>query len=155
MPSGQVHHFTTLAAGTSTVVAMVCTGFPTSEIVAVGAGFATTFFINPDLDLNTAFPGRDPRRWLWWAYWYPYSRLLPHRHFISHFPIISTLVRVLYAAWPFAILGVLDQRVSAWFIPFIIGMIISDTLHFVMDVTSTSIKRFRNAGLIAWANMRK
>lgn len=63
---------------------------------------------------------------VWWAYWWPYRRL-KHRSFLSHFPIVSTLVRLAYAFWWVYVMG--------WSLPpaFINGLIAVDAVHYFMD----------------------
>lgn len=74
---------------------------------------------------------------VWTALWYPYARLLRHRSFWSHFPLVGTLGRLAYlyvAVW-------LASRVFKFALPSMgvefvivgIGLCVSDTAHFVMD----------------------
>ena len=149
MPSGRVHHLATMITGAAVGTLMQVNGFPTSEIVALEVGFFATFFINPDLDLNTTFPKRNPRKWLWWLYWYPYSRLFPHRSALSHFPLLGTFVRIAYLLVPLYLLQLVSDEIHIIFagatFP-VLGMVISDTVHYLMDITVTAYKRshYRN-----------
>jgi uncharacterized metal-binding protein len=64
---------------------------------------------------------------MWWIYWYPYRRIMKHRSFLSHFPIVSTIIRLVYAFWWVYALG--------WFLPpaFINGIVAVDAIHWTMD----------------------
>lgn len=72
------------------------------------------------------------------AYWLPYAHRIPHRHLISHAPIIGTLVRLLYIA-PIIIpfLGILwvygGQLPLDEIMIFIGGLVTSDILHWLGD----------------------
>lgn len=142
MPSGKTHTVaTSLSAGTMAIV-MSYAQFPTSEVIATFAGFMTTLVVNPDLDLNRRKP-REVLPFLWWAFWFPYSRLMKHRSSLSHWPVISTLLRVTYLAIPIFLLtdyiGI-NNNISNYYY-FFAGMVISDILHFLMDWSVTGLKR--------------
>ena len=55
---------------------------------------------------------------LWSWFWLPYSKIVPHRSLISHFPVIGTMIRVGYAYLAYVIatslltagLSLLDER---------------------------------------------
>jgi uncharacterized metal-binding protein len=84
---------------------------------------------------------------IWYLFWLPYRKLVPHRSWISHFPIIGSLIRIFYLLIPCFLL--------AWFIPlmkeflkilienwdlslyFICGIIWADILHILMDFNLT------------------
>lgn len=150
MPSGKFHARATLIAGSIVCGAMALTGFPTSEIAYTGLGFGVTLWVNPDLDLNTKISG-DPRKALWTALWYPYSRMLPHRSFWSHFPIISTLLRFFYLWAVVAVFGVVFEYNSIpaqqLFEPLMwltYGAMVSDCVHTGFDLIDTARKRKRS-----------
>ncbi len=122
-------------------------------VFAVGYCFAT-FFMNPDLDLDSiGYQSWGPLRIIWW----PYQKALSHRSFISHFPVISTLLRIIYLLWfPVLLIFLLGSSVQSlvretifdWWpivglhlLIFILGMIISDSIHAILDVSSTELKR--------------
>lgn len=66
----------------------------------------------------------------WTVVWYPYSKSINHRSWISHMPIISTLIRLLYM-FPLTAL--------AWFFfgnnfqYYVLALICADTVHAAMD----------------------
>jgi uncharacterized metal-binding protein len=114
--------------------------------------FAGTAF-NPDLDLES-----DPYNHWWFLkwYWYLYQYLIPHRGWISHSPIIGTLVRLIYLSPVVAvILSALViteltsiEKITEWYVvnkKFLIsaaaGLEASSLLHIIADKISTWFKR--------------
>jgi uncharacterized metal-binding protein len=86
--------------------------------------------ITPDLDLlATGNVRRFGLRQLWRLYWYPYSRLITHRSWLSHAPVIGTIGRLVY---------LLPLTWWAWQYPAMLwaalGLAIADLAHFVMDL---------------------
>ena len=126
---------------------------PLEAIVFFGGYTFATFLMNPDLDLNSlGYESWGILRFIWW----PYQKALAHRCFLSHFPVVGTICRIIYLMWvPILLLLILGSTVqntvrndifSAWpivgsfVILWILGMIISDTIHAVLDVASTDFK---------------
>lgn len=142
MPSGRTHALATLVGAASLPLLLTYKGVEVKEAVAVGVGYLVSLLINPDADLNRRFPYRNPGRWPFWIVMFPYSRLLKHRSFLSHFPLIGTALRTLYVMVPvYVVMRLMGLEVSGPFLWVFIGLAISDTIHFVMDVISTSLKR--------------
>lgn len=98
-------------------------------------------FLSPDLDVEKGYIGFfylrkifPPLYYFWRYYWFLYSKFVPHRSWISHSPIISTLIRVAYLMGPFEL--VYYYYWGTWFpIPMemLRGLVFSDILHIVMD----------------------
>ena len=138
MPSGRVHTVTTigLAVGTCLIVP-----------VPVTVGILSGLILSPDLDVDDGFIGLAHLRHLpavgnivsglWQAFWYPYSRLTPHRSHISHSIFFGTCLRVAYLLLPllainfFGVPIKLPTGFGAWFI----GLCLSDALHIILDWT--------------------
>jgi uncharacterized metal-binding protein len=158
MPSGITHRTI------NTIVSVPATGavlywqhsIPNALLFAAGYTFAT-FLMNPDLDLDSdGYNSWGMLRFYWW----PYKEALAHRSVLSHFPVLSTILRIIYLMWlPVLLLLVLGSAVRAaareavldWvpeYLPYILftifGMMCSDTLHAILDVSSTKMKRFYN-----------
>ena len=84
---------------------------------------------------------------LWWGFWWPYGRLIPHRSLLSHAPIIGTLGRLLYLFFfPMLIWWLLSltmggintpqfvlPQISEDVYQAILGLVIVDTLHGILD----------------------
>lgn len=67
------------------------------------AGCLVGLLVMPDMDVNggniSDFFIRKMSRLaqgFWRAFWHPYAILVPHRHFISHFPVVGTALRIGY-----------------------------------------------------------
>ena len=145
MASGEAHSKATLLlVAPCALLGFVATGelLPT---LCCGLGCWTGLTINPDLDQE----GISKQEWklvrrtfglgfLFLLYTWPYAVLHKHRG-SSHWPIIGTLVRVLYFSLPFlALCWYLGYSPSlevwaglAWAIA---GLAISDIAHWLMDI---------------------
>lgn len=106
----------------------------------VGIWILTGILLSPDLDVDGGYIGYKflrpfpPLYWLWRAWWYPYSKFIPHRSWISHMPFVSTGLRILYLLGP--LFCVYYYFTSSWLIvpwDFVHGLVLSDFLHAVMD----------------------
>ncbi|MCM1984063.1 metal-binding protein [Lyngbya confervoides] len=103
MPSGQTHDritwigFPLVSAGTLALTQAW------DLAIATGSCFLFSgLMFGPDLDIVS----RQYRRWgyLRWI-WLPYQRRLRHRSWLSHGPVIGTVLRVLYlGGWGFGLL---------------------------------------------------
>lgn len=132
------------------------------SVVAFGLNFFGLIcqrILGPDLDvdgftyneylakkLNPVFG------YIWTLTFLPYAKVLPHRSFFSHFPVISTLIRIAYLFFPFYLLSVFDVKPLQsfffyavnywdWTLYFIIGLIWGDWFHFVLDYNN-SLKNY-------------
>lgn len=111
-------------------------------------------FIEPDLDVNhtTSSERRllrtfTPLGLIWIAIWNPYGKLIPHRHPVSHYPVISTIIRYIYLvavlSIPFLLFAIITGvRISSIDIIYkyryemgwiLFGNMISDIGHWVLD----------------------
>lgn len=140
MPGGRTH-------ATATVVLLVLSTIGTGcalwyghmnlfQMLALLAGIVASFMVNPDLDLNRRFPRTKPSLWLWWIYWYPYSRMVGHRSKFSHWIGLGTIIRAAYLLWSIMLLMWYNGApIELWMYLslFTIGIGLSDTLHIMMD----------------------
>lgn len=125
--------------------------------IACAAGCLAGIILSPDLDVEHRTESEYLiYRWLgkflgavWFAFWWLYGKVIPHRHFISHFPVIGTLGRIAYIYLLGGVLWygstVLVTGSGAW-LPLmawlanptfswgVVGLILADTLHYIMDV---------------------
>jgi uncharacterized metal-binding protein len=105
---------------------------------AAGFGLGTVF-LSPDLDLGKSNPTN--RLGLLKPFFAPYRKLCGHhRSIISHSPILSTFIRVVYCLLPIICylaftqqLALLEHLTSAWFISVYIGLELSTDVHLVLD----------------------
>lgn len=107
-----------------------------NPLVAIGVGAGCVFgvVLSPDLDINHSTYGENLLPGciggMWKAWWWLYGLVIPHRHWLSHAPIIGTLVRILYAFWWIALID------AHWFVvlaPVWCGLALSDIAHWLMD----------------------
>lgn len=145
MPNGDVHNKATLILGAVTIpAAFLVSDVYTAAWYAAGVGLGIV--TSPDLDQSEShavtpqemvgnYFGEYPE-YIWRFIWYPYGLLIGHRSWVSHFPIVGTLVRVAYLyGWYWLMCWIL--RIEPIFFapptPLIVGLCAADTLHFVLD----------------------
>jgi len=109
-------------------------------LIATASYYLAGMYLSPDLDLvSRPFKRWGLLRWLW----LPYQRLIPrHRHWLSHGPVIGSLVRLLYLAAWLSLLWLLFpgfQRVQ-WagvtlpnVVAFLVGVELSTLNHLLLD----------------------
>lgn len=140
MASGKVH----LAANRlvlpgvviATAIGTALAGFD-PLITSLGSGLGMFFgqWVEPDLDMVNRTESEIRaieancflHLWVW--YWIPYARIFSHRG-ISHVPILGTVTRLVYLL-PFVY--VLWHCSGALFNWIILGLILSDILHWLLD----------------------
>ena len=84
----------------------------------------------------------------------PYARALPHRGKLSHFPVLSTLVRLGYILVLVNIIGAVLRLIVSIFTPidtvfifwwnwsFFFGLVHVDTVHWMADQTIKGKEQF-------------
>lgn len=106
--------------------------------VLVGAThFLGGWYLSPDLDLKS----RPFLRWgVLKSIWLPYQDRIPHRHWLSHAPVIGSVVRLLYlSAWlsPLLLIPATHEALSKvgweWIIAFFVGVELSAINHLLLD----------------------
>jgi uncharacterized metal-binding protein len=146
MPMGTTHRRLNTAISVPLAAGALWLKWDSGYIVSLLAGFHfATYFMNPDLDLNSL----GYKSWGWLRFiWWPYQKMLAHRCFLSHFPVISTILRIIYLLWT-SVRAAAWETLFDWFpvlgpylVVFILGMIFSDTLHAIFDTSSTELKTF-------------
>lgn len=99
--------------------------------------------LSPDLDVDNGNISNyllkriaSPIEMLWRIYWYPYRVKLKHRSFWSHFPVFSTLLRVVYFFFIPILLSIYYSYFDLYyfFLWFVFGLILADFLHYLMDI---------------------
>lgn len=160
MAGGKTHAGITAVASGILAIGMWKTGFSSEEIRLTAAGCMSGIFLSPDMDVDAGFLGHKfVDRYLgrivgtiWRALWWPYAALVPHRSWLSHAPVISTSLRLVYwyaiyavacivFKWPVWVPGIV---IGGWLY---LGLVVSDVLHYITDIISTSYRRRRNASL--------
>ncbi len=162
MASGNTHDFLNLAT-----LPIFLYGVPHEYFLYFGSAYViTTILLSPDIDLHHSKPSK---RWkiLKW-FWHPYRMFFKHRG-MSHFPIIGTLSRLLYALvlvifLYFVIIGIMSfAHYSHAFIKssdtilhniksriteedifwFVMGAIVSDLMHIFWDMVFSFLKKIK------------
>lgn len=162
MPSGKTHEVLNIV-----FLPPALTILQPDEIISFTLGYIfSTYYLSPDLDLPQS---RASQRWgKLKVIWLPYQSFIPHRNIISHFPVISSLIRLAYILLPsfltiYIIFKVIDEvffegALTEWWenspinittvdtlklisTNFIYGVIVSDTIHILLDWLSTSYKK--------------
>lgn len=143
MPSGSTHAALSTLALVALPVALAI--WTTAPIVPVACGLVIGWLVSPDLD-QEAVKTVDEQRWhkvpvvgwLWSALWWPYARIVPHRSFWSHAPVVGTIGRLLYLAIPTWLVGrwldVTWPAVEPRYLWYALGgWCAQDALHWVLD----------------------
>jgi uncharacterized metal-binding protein len=158
MPSGRVHSSSTVSLAVASFGLVFYYTHDPKIALAFSLGAASGVFLTPDLDIELQIASKIAisRTFgkvigkLWYIFWWPYGKLLPHRSWISHFPVISTLIRLIYLFFlPIFIILSTNTTQFGEILDFlynirhaIYGLVAADTLHFIMDIISTEIKMF-------------
>lgn len=138
-------------------------GITSTVLVASGALLGVLLTPDLDVDdgcISHYYIRKFFGKWveLWWFWlWHPYSLAFKHRSNWSHFPIFSTLFRLTYFCFPIIIYPILRRRLATVLqsqiaalpllvtaaillyaagvdvIFVILGLILSDTVHFIAD----------------------
>ncbi|MFM7408749.1 MAG: metal-binding protein [Cuspidothrix sp.] len=170
MPSGQTHDRITIwsmpwVAG----ITLVATGSSNMTLLVAGGYMFGGLMFGPDLDIYS----RQFQRWgfLRWI-WLPYQKSLRHRSFLSHGPIIGTMLRVAYlttflalvAMVVFVIFTKLGNVAWNWgevwrnvgktiyiyygeFFALFLGCELGAMSHSLSDWTGSAYKRFQKQGI--------
>lgn len=126
-------------------------------LLFIGSHLICSYWLSPDLDLNSAIDDRwGPLKYIW----KPYEWAVPHRHWFSHSGI-SVIFRLLYlalyglgvvlivntfAAGTLAVVGGWLMHIAQTY-PlecglFLLGAVVSDSIHTMTDYLYTSGKRW-------------
>lgn len=136
------------------------------SLIQYAVGSLIGVLITPDLDVDRGFSGDryirqrvgKPVAWVWDRVWHFYRRSLKHGGELSHFPIISTLGRIVYL---YFLLIVVPHVVTylifspQWDIRYVLGwyweklwvgwrvifgLMGADTIHYFLDILTTNHK---------------
>lgn len=144
MPNGNTHTAATIALAVGLGSVAYYNGYPA---VPLTAGILAGLVLTPDLDVaGGSISNYHMQRAggclvgaVWSLIWAPYSRLLHHRSIWSHLPILSTAIRLGYLAIIPAVLIYLRivpmPSLPGWWIWPVMGLALSDCLHYLMDKT--------------------
>lgn len=140
MPAGLQHTSATVITSGLLCLAAAALIYQTQRVewVAMPVVALSGLLLSPDLDVERgSIANHHARRigWLfgaaWRVYWYPYALAIPHRHWLSHIPIASTLGRLVYLLWWLPL--VINPLPWAWIATGALGLVVVDLLHIIMD----------------------
>lgn len=171
MSNGKIHSAVTVGA-TVGLLAGYYSGYfiDPNKFPIVAASCLFGIILSPDGDVDGGYIGHyyarkllgKPGEWYFNGVISPYQLSLKHRSFWSHFPLISTFLRLIYLACPFIIILFSDQDTPiseifirciissillmpvwmslyllspdwAFFVYVYTGLAISDVLHYLFD----------------------
>ena len=143
MPSGKVHSIACLAVAGVSAPATFFLGGSIEQVIAVGGGALCGIIISCDLDVDSGHIGDSIIRKYFGlivekiidVMLYPYRKIFKHRGFWSHFPVISTLIRLLYLSiWIGPIIYWLGWwEWKSWMAWWVGGLMLSDAVHGALD----------------------
>lgn len=144
MANGKDHTIASIIVGASIAVGGLVSGYNSPEAILGGLSGA---IITPDLDVdngciaftNVKYAFGTPASKTWRVIWYPYALLVKHRSAISHFPILSTALRLAYLYAIIAAISALSNYnpeflFSVGAAEYSVGLALSDAVHFLMDI---------------------
>jgi uncharacterized metal-binding protein len=148
MSSGKTHDKINGLATLATLGLGVVTLSPNVAFVALGIAIGT-IWLSPDLDMSHSLPAQrlGPIKLLL----IPYTKFCGHhRSFISHSPIVSSIIRVLYFGIIPALLMVHYGHEATlrmiltheYFWMVLLGLEIATDIHLVLDVQHSIRKKF-------------
>jgi uncharacterized metal-binding protein len=119
------------------------------------SGCLAGLLITPDLDVDVPVNSHAVVRrhagllpWLAWRLlWLPYAKTIPHRHWLSHAPVIGTLIRVAYMSAVIWLILTLLGIPFPWHSPpgwtgwALSGLMIADAVHWAADLWYSSVRR--------------
>lgn len=154
MANGHTHSKITLALAVPTGIAAYAIGGTGAGIAGL-LGCLMGLYVEPDLDIPHVTRSRrrlleffPPLGWLWVLIWWSYGRAIPHRHPLSHWPLLGTLVRILHLSGLLLMLLVVLELLFGWGVPLwhsllavpytlwlaaAVGLAVSDLAHWVAD----------------------
>ena len=117
--------------------------------MGIATGAMVGCLISPDADVDggaiadyylRVYTGRVVET-IWTMLWNPYRKAFKHRSFLSHFPLVSTCIRILYVgafyfliATPLKYLSSLvriDWPLFLWWA--FVGLVLADSMHWGLD----------------------
>lgn len=161
MPSGKIHTALTISTASGILAPhfiWMMGGEPWNYIM----GCLTGIMVMPDLDVDNGNISDTfirkifrPAQWLWRLFWTPYALAIPHRHYISHFPILGTILRIGYVFFILNLILFLLKLIWSlvdsvsfiwiWNWSFFFGLAHADFIHWAVDNTIRGKETFEDA----------
>ena len=149
MPSGKVHSITNVVVALSSSATMFLLQRGNEATLGVATGAMVGIMVGCDNDVDSGniadyiikrYTGNIVET-VWVMLWTVYRKAFKHRSFLSHFPLVSTIIRIAYlAAFYFLIATPLKYLSSfvqvdwAYFLWWaFVGLVLADTSHWGLD----------------------
>lgn len=156
MASGKAHATASILLTVPAGLIALGLGGDWTAATACAVGSLAGVVLSPDLDVdNPTHSNYIIGKYLgclgagtWFAFWWPYAKFIPHRSPLSHWPVLGTLGRLLYMVilgaplW-FILTLILfgsgqqlptpNLTLRVWLEWGIVGLMLSDTMHYLMD----------------------
>lgn len=136
MPSGKIHSQDSIIIATGIAAFSIANSL---DFIPSAIGALTGIILSPDLDQDDltiselSIIRKAPAiGWLFYLYWFPYAKIIPHRHWSSHWPVVGTLGRILYLTPLWYALSYFQfdlYNLRYW----LIGLALSDLAHWLRD----------------------
>ena len=149
MPSGKVHSITNIVVALSGASAMLFLQRGSEATLGIAAGAVIGILVGCDNDVDGGnIADYIIRRYTgnivemaWDTTWLLYRKVCKHRGFMSHFPVISTCLRIAYLAvfyflivtplqWVSSLVQI-DWPLFLWWA--FVGLVLADTAHWGLD----------------------
>src|SRR3990167_364830 len=149
MPSGRIHSVANIVVAVSGSATMFLLQRGNEGIMGIAAGAMAGCLISPDADVDSGaiadyyirvYTGRIVET-MWMMLWTVYRKAFKHRSFLSHFPLVSTIIRIAYlSVFYFLITTTLKWVASLvhidwptfWWWAFV-GLVLADSVHWGLD----------------------
>ena len=149
MPSGKIHSISNIVVAVAGSATMLLLERGPEATLGVATGAVIGCLVSPDADVDGgSIADYYIRRYTgnivevaWDATWLLYRKVCKHRGFVSHFPVISTCLRIAYLAtfyflitMPLKYLSSLVRIDWAWLLWWaFVGLVLADTAHWGLD----------------------
>ena len=149
MPSGKVHSVANMVVAGSGATTMFLLGRTAESVTGVAVGAIVGILVGCDNDVDGGnIADYIIRRYtgvavemIWDALWKIYRKGMKHRGFLSHAPVISTVLRIAYLSafyflvatplkWVASLVRV-DWPLFLWWA--FVGLVLADTAHYGLD----------------------
>lgn len=119
---------------------------PSEAVLPLAVGAASGAVLTPDFDVDAGCIAYSNMEWmfgtpagkLWRWIWKPYALMVKHRSWISHAPVVGTIIRMLYLlvflSWVPFVIELDYTAISAWLRWWLLGLMFADFVHFLMDI---------------------
>ena len=149
MPSGRIHTLSSLVVATVSYPTLLLSGLSGSSATGCSVGALVGILINCDADVDggsiadfyiRVYTGKAVEM-MWDRLWTPYRKVCRHRGFLSHAPIISTVLRIAYLSVFYFLISTPLRWIAslvkidwpAFLFWAFVGLVLADSAHWGLD----------------------